>query len=166
MKNNGEFPKYSVENAHEAIIPMEEFNAVQAEIERRAKQYSSKDKVYTNRYPFSSLITCANCGKHYRRKVTPTGVVWICSTYNTKGKAACASKQIPEKTLIAVTEKVIGSMDNLRSKITAIRAMKDNTLVFCLADGTETVKRWQDRSRAESWTDEMKAAASEKASAK
>ena len=166
MKNNGEFPKYSVENAHEAIIPMEEFNAVQTEIERRAKQYSSKDKVYTNRYPFSSLITCGNCGKHYRRKVTPTGVVWICSTYNTKGKAACASKQIPEKTLIAATEEVIGSVDDIHSKITAIRALKDNTLVFCLADGTETVKRWQDRSRAESWTDEMKAAASEKARAK
>ena len=68
--------------------------------------------------------------------------------------------------LMAVTTEVIGSMDGLRSKITAIRAMKDNTLVFCLADGTETVKRWQDRSRAESWTPEMKVTASERARAK
>ncbi len=166
IENNGEFPKYSVTAAHEAIVSEEEFNAVQAEIERRAKKYSSKDKVYTNRYPFSGLIVCGSCGKHYRRKVTATGVVWICNTFNMKGKSACASKQIPENALIAATTEVIGSMDGIRSKITAIRAMKDNTLVFCLADGTETVKRWQDRSRAESWTDDMKAAASEKAKAK
>ncbi len=163
VKNNGEFPKYSVTAAHEAIVSEAEFNVVQAEIERRAKKYSSKDKEYTNRYPFSGLIVCGNCGKHYRRKVTATGPVWVCSTFNTKGKSACASKQIPENMLMAVTTEVIGSMDGLRSKITAIRAMKDNTLVFCLADGTETVKRWQDRSRAESWTPEMKETARQKA---
>ena len=47
----------------------------------------------------------------------------------------------------------------LYDKITAIRAEKDNALVFCFKDGSETVKRWQDRSRAESWTEEMKDAA-------
>ena len=41
-------------------------------------------------------------------------------------------------------------------EITAIRAERDNTLVFILADGSEIVKRWQDRSRSESWTDEMR----------
>jgi len=162
LKNNGELPKYSATGTHEAIISAKEFDAVQAEIERRAGKYAPKDKVYTNRYPFSGLIVCDNCGKHYRRKVTRSGVVWICSTFNIKGKTSCPSKQIPEETLIAVTEEVIGNIETIHDKITAIRAKNDNRLVFCLADGRETVKRWQDRSRAESWTDDMKASAREK----
>lgn len=69
------------------------------------------------------------------------------------------NKAIPENTLISITEEVLGSTDTIYDKITAIRAEKDNTLVFCFKDGSETVKRWQDRSRAESWTEEMKDAA-------
>ena len=32
--------------------------------------------------------------------------------------------------------------------------------MFCHKDGTESVKQWKDRSRAESWTPEMRAVAS------
>ena len=97
--------------------------------------------------------------------MTRTGPVWICSTYNVYGKAACPSKQIPEGTLEKVTAEVLGldafDAKALHDKITAIRAEKSNTLVFLFKDGTQTVKRWADRSRAESWTPEMRAAASE-----
>ena len=41
-------------------------------------------------------------------------------------------------------------------------AHNDNTLEFTLTDETVTVKRWQDRSRAASWTPEMRAAAGQK----
>ena len=44
----------------------------------------------------------------------------------------------------------------------AIRAENGNTLVFCWGDGTQAVKRWKDRSRAESWTEEMREAARQK----
>lgn len=161
LQNNGELPQYHITDSHEAIIPLQQFNAVQEEIKRRAEKHTHpgvKQKVY----PFTGMIVCGNCGKHYRRKVTKTGPVWICSTFNTMGKAYCPSKQIPENTLISVTEEALGSTNALADKITAIRAEKDNTLVFCFKDGSETVKRWQDRSRAESWTDEMKAAARQK----
>ena len=47
-------------------------------------------------------------------------------------------------------------------EITAITAHNDNLLEFTLKDGTNAVKRWQDRSRAESWTVEMRRAAGEK----
>ena len=53
----------------------------------------------------------------------------------------------------------MGSMDALHNKITAIRAESGNTVVFYFKDGTEVVKQWQDRSRAESRTKEMKQAA-------
>lgn len=83
--------------------------------------------------------------------------IWVCSRYNVYGKSACPSKAVPEDVLTALATEVAPLGD-----ITAIRAERDNTLVFTLADGSEIVKRWQDRSRSESWTDEMKAEARRK----
>lgn len=122
---------------------------------RRAQKYRKQQS--SQKYPFSGMITCAGCGKHYRRKVTATGPVWICSTYNTHGKAACPSKAIPESTLMEIAAQV-----STTGEITAVTAHNDNTMEFTLADGTVTVKRWKDRSRAASWTPEMRAAAGQK----
>jgi len=158
--NHGEQPMYLAEQAHAPIIPTETFEAVQCRLNQQSEKYGVKNT--TNRYPFSGKLICANCGKKYRRKITHGSIFWICSTFNSHGKTFCPSKQIPEDTLIATTEEVIGSLDALDNKITAIRVENDNTLVFCLSDGTQTVKRWQDRSRAGSWTDEMKQAARQK----
>lgn len=158
VPNNGEFPKYHITDSHEPIISLRQFNAVQEEIKRRADKHTHPG-IKRNTYPFTGMVICGGCGKHYRRRTTKTGPVWICTTFNTMGKAYCPSKQIPEKTLISVTEEVLGSLDALPDRITAIRAEKGNTLVFCFKDGSEAVKRWEDRSRAESWTEEMKEAA-------
>ena len=154
LVNNGEQPQYHVEGAHEAIIDLDTFKAVQEEIERRAEYYAPTKKATS--YPFTGLIVCATCGKHYRRKTTASGVIWVCTTYNTHGKKACASKAIPESILYDLTA------DIPLSDLTAIRAEKDNTLVFCFKDDTQAVKRWKDRSRAESWTEEMREAARQK----
>ena len=162
LQNNGELPKYHIADSHEPIIPLRQFNAVQEEIRRRAEKHTHPG-VKQKTYPFTGIVICGGCGKHYRRKITKTGPVWICSTFNTMGKAYCPSKQIPENSLISITEEVLGSTDTLYDKITAIRAEKDNTLVFCFKDGSEIVKRWINRSRAESWTEEMKEAARQKA---
>ena len=148
LKNDGELPKYHAAQTHEAIISMEAFEAVQAEMQRRAQKYAKKQP--RQAYPLSGKITCAICGKHYRRKVTATGPVWICSTYNTFGKDQCPSKAIPEVALSASAAEVADT-----TEITAVTAEKNNTLVFTLKSGETAVKQWQDRSRAESWTEEM-----------
>ena len=164
LPNRGELPMYHAENTHEAIVSMEDFQAVQDEIKRRAAKHN-KTKRGPAKYPFTSMIVCGTCGKGYRRKMTRTGPVWICSTFNIYGKAACPSKQIPEGTLEKAAAEVLGldafDAKALHNKITAVRAEGNNTLVFLFKDGTQTVKRWADRSRAESWTPEMKAAARE-----
>lgn len=153
--NHGELPQYHATDTHEAIIDMATFEAVQAEIARRAEKYTKPHK--REKYPFSGIITCAICGKHYRRKTTPTGPVWICSTYNTSGKKACASKAIPEPTLIALAEK-----NAHRGQITAVTVAPENHLTFRFADGSECEEIWQDRSRSESWTADMRAAVGKK----
>ena len=155
LVNHGQLPQYHATDTHEPIIDIGTYNSVQLEMHRRAQKYGKQQT--SERYPFSGMITCAGCGKHYRRKVTATGPVWICSTYNTHGKTACPSKAIPESTLME-----IAAMVSATGEITAITAHNDNTLEFTLADGTVTVKQWQDRSRAASWTPEMRAAAGEK----
>ena len=154
-QNNGELPKYYIEDAHEAIIPLRQFNAVQEEIQRRAKKHYTPNAT-KKQYPFTGKLVCAGCGKHYRRKVTSTGPTWICPTYNTQGKAACPSKRIPESTLILMAEEVVGSIDAFSGEITEVRVENGNRLVFLHTNGKESVKRWQNRSRAESWTAEMR----------
>lgn len=155
LVNHGQLPQYHATDTHEPIIDIGTYNSVQLEMYRRAQKYGKAQT--SGKYPFSGMITCAGCGKHYRRKVTATGAVWICSTYNTHGKAACHSKAIPESTLME-----IAAMVSATGEITAVTAHNDNTLEFTLADETVTVKQWQDRSRAASWTAEMRAAAGEK----
>lgn len=152
LMNDGVLPKYHVSDSHEAIIDLATFEAVQTEIERRAEAHRHS-RPCTGRYPFSGLIVCANCGRHYRRKTTKTGIVWICATYNTVGKAACASKQIPEERLLEMTA------DIDPGSIRQITAENGNRVRILLSDGTEIDRHWEDRSRAESWSDEMKEAA-------
>ena len=154
--NNGELPKYHITDAHEAIISLRSFNAVQEEMKRRAEKHTHPG-VKHKEYPFSGKITCAGCGKHYRRKVKETGPVWICTTYNTYGKTACPSKAIPESILEAIADEVGGI-----GKITALQACEGNTLVLTLTSGEQIVKQWQDRSRRQSWTEEKKEAARQK----
>ena len=132
LVNNGQLPQYHVTNSHEAIIQLDQFNDVQEEIMRRAEKHThlgEKRKIY----PFSGTLICSICGKHYRRKVTATRPVWICSTFNTLEKTFCTSKQIPEETLCKVSAEVLDTKnfdaDVFHDKITAIRVEKDNTLV-------------------------------------
>ena len=153
--NEGQLPQYHVANAHEAIISMETFQAVQEEIRKRSEQYSNPGYM-RNTYPYTGLITCGCCGSRYIRKKTRRGPIWNCTTYNTRGKAACQSRAIPERVLDSLTADI--SLGDLR----ALRAENGNRLVFCFRDGSESVKRWEDRSRAESWTLEMKEAARQK----
>ena len=160
--NKGQLPRYHVEGSHEAIIDMDIYSAVQAEKARRAARFNRKPKP-RKAYPFTGLMVCDICGKNYRRKITKTGPVWICATFNTLGKEHCPSKQIPEETLHRVTAEVLGqaefSEELLRRRVKSILVCSGNILVYQFFDGSEVRRIWKDRSRGESWTDEMREAA-------
>lgn len=146
--NRGELPMYHVEDAHEAIIDADTFLRVQKRMEQHVDKYVSD--LPKDSFQFSSKITCAICGKNYRRKKTVSRVIWICTTYNSKGKAKCPSKAIPEETLNFLAS------DVLLDQVESIVADKDNIVRFCMKDGNEVTKHWEDRSRSESWTPEMR----------
>jgi len=72
----------------------------------------------------------------------------------------CHTKQIPEDTLIATTAEALGvsefSEELFNEQIKEIRVPEFNHLIFVFYDGQEIEKVWQDRSRRESWTPEMR----------
>ena len=156
--NRGELPQYYAESTHPAIIDHEMYEKVQVLIaERREKTNVQKD--VTARYPFTGLIVCGCCGAHYHRRTNPTRITWQCVTYLRRGKKHCAAKQIPEETLRSLTREALGVPEITEENIRALAEIQipcPNHILFVFKDGHETERIWQDRSRAESWTDEMK----------
>ena len=157
--NNGELPKYYAEETHEAIIPQETFDKVQAEIARRMAGRKPAPE-HRAVYPFTGKLNCAICGKNYRRESNARGPIWMCVTFNRYGKDACASKQIPEDTLLTVTANVLGLPEFdaavFAEKVSGIQVCAGNKLIYRMTDGTEREVVWKDRSRSKSWTPEMK----------
>ena len=156
---------YYAEGTHEPIIDQATFDKAQERLRKLAQQAANRKK--PTRSVFSGLIHCGLCGNTYKRVTYRKKHYWNCTTFQTKGKSECAAKRIPEETLEVLTCEVLGEgsidSDMVRSKITAIRAEKNNVVVYCMDDGSEIVKRWKDRSRAESWTPEMKKKARQRA---
>lgn len=147
--NDGVLPKYYVEEAHEAIVDSDTFEAVQKEAEMRLAKYKHENKG-SEKYAFTGLIVCASCGRKYKRKKTHAGPVWICPTFNSAGKTVCHSKQIPEETLMELTAGFdLGAVERMIAE-------NGNIIRVCFRDGTEQTLVWKDRSRSKSWTDEMK----------
>lgn len=111
VKNNGERVKYLFtedENGNTyvpAIISMEQYQAVQREIERRNeisdKKVDGMRSRYSNRHALSGKIKCGKCGATFRRAVWNRGkpfarAAWSCTTYDERGKDACDNQSVPE----------------------------------------------------------------------
>ena len=64
-RNEGEVQQYYVENSHPAIITPEEFDLVQAELEKRAKC----GKQYSSTSIYASRILCGDCGGYFGAKI-------------------------------------------------------------------------------------------------
>ena len=164
LPNRGELPQYYVEDDHEAIIDRDTFAQVQAELERR--RIAAPVRSEAKQYPFTGMIVCMNCGRHYKRKITNGKVAWNCMTFLQKGKVFCHAKQIPEDVLYRLSNEVLGleSFDEsaFRARIKEIRIPCFNHVDFAFHDGHEVEQIWDDRSRSESWTAEMKAKAADR----
>lgn len=170
MVNKGERRFYKVKGSHDAIIPHRIDKEVKAKILCRAKEIAPKPGQYgTNKHIFAGLIVCDKCGKHYGYKLGGATnykkSLWICNTFNTIGKDYCNSQQIPEKILIAKTAEVLGTNDiteMIHDKIKMIHVHGKGKLLYEMLDGTFTEVHWENPSRRESWTPEMREMARQK----
>jgi DNA invertase Pin-like site-specific DNA recombinase len=161
VKNNGEFHQYHVEDNHEPIISKETFKEAQIIRNQRANRFKTNVKRATNAYPFTNKIKCGCCGGGYQHKTTPKHDFWICSTYNTQGKAFCSeSRRIPEKSLYETLNEYLGTTSfderKFNKKVNYMVAQKDNKIELHLINGTVDEITWKEISRKDSWTPEMK----------
>jgi site-specific DNA recombinase len=142
---------------------METFEMAQEVMEQRRRRFQNKTGVAPNRYPFTGKIECEGCGKNYKRKTTAGKSYWQCATYLQEGRNACHTKQIPEDILHTVTAEALelAVFDGVvfKERIAAIRVPEANRLVFVFRDGHTEEKTWKDKSRSESWDDDMRQAA-------
>jgi len=169
-QNNGELAKYYVEDNHEAIIDKETFEAVKAEMALRAAKANPLRKLTFSE--FTGRITCGRCEAKFCKRINAIGTKyaktrWACSTFTYRGKRECAAKRIPEDILKKNCAEALGLLEYdpavFTIKVDSITIPADGVLVFTFKDGTNKTINWENRSRRESWTDEMKKAAREKA---
>ena len=158
MKNRGELPQYYATETHPAIIDEATFEAAQQVLARIAAQ-STASKT-RSRHAFTGMIICSGCGKRYKRVKNHGTPCWACPTYVSDGKQACRCKKIPEDVIMRLACELFGwngfEEETFRNTVDHLTAVYPDRLVFHLKDGREVRTEWQNRSRAESWTPEMK----------
>lgn len=166
--NRGELPQYWVENTHEAIIPMEVYQAVQAEKARR-RELGALANWSINTTCFTSKIKCGCCGKSYQRsnrkgRKDPNAnyTIWVCGTRRKSGNAHCRNKDIPEAMLKQACADVLGleKFDEsvFSEQIERIEVPAPNEMLFYFKDGHTVPHHWESTLRKDCWTDERRAA--------
>ena len=108
--NNGERPKYYVENSHPAIIDSATFGRVQEELARRSgkRKISRKAKTeqgkYSSKYAMTELLVCGECKTPYRRCTWTAGckkkIVWRCINRLDYGKKYCHNSPTIEESIL------------------------------------------------------------------
>lgn len=177
--NRGELPQFAVTEDHEPIIDRATFDAVQKEIRWRAAIYApamngdDEGEKCDSRKPdkpsapaMAIPMIYGICGKRYRRKITRRGTayaapVWICSTYNYRGKAYCASKQIPEPILLEMITAALGNR-HTEDEVDHLEVHPNNRVLFAFRDGHTEEHIWKDHFRKDSWNTDKRKKAAEK----
>lgn len=81
--NHGEVDSFIAEDHHEAIISKEVFDRVQVMIQKHIDEHGIVKDMgkYHNKYPFSSIIICGECGGKFKRQTQSGCIAWACSTH-------------------------------------------------------------------------------------
>ena len=158
LPNQGELTQYYVTETHPALIDLKTFEAVQQRLAEITEKHSDRPDGKTSE--LTGMIRCPNCGKNFSRVSVRRGSAWVCPTYYKEGKQYCQSKKIPETTLKTVIAEALG-LDTwipevFKNQVDYIIATGPNTLELHKLDGKVLSLEWKDRSRAESWTEEMR----------
>ena len=141
--NNGQLPKYHIEDDHEAIVDKGTFAAVRTEIERRAS--FGRGNLASIHVPHSVLtgrITCAECGRKYVRNGENNGY-WVCATKIQHGSKACGAGNISDKAMRGALADILGgASDELIASKDARVVMKGSGAIITLSDGSGYLVRF------------------------
>ena len=97
-----------VERPDLQIVDKETFDQVQRIMTERGKAFKVNKERHSNKYLFSTLIKCKECGWSFRRTVRTyknTYIRWVCSGHNGKGVDSCPNAvTVDEEELIEVLQ--------------------------------------------------------------
>ena len=166
-KNNGELPRYYVEDTHAAIIDKETFDLAQKELQRRSELGVFSNPAL-NVTCFTRKIQCGICGKYFNRRAEKYAngechVSWICGTRKKAG--SCTNKYLPEQILKNLCAEALGTQgfdeDEFAEKIEKIVVPGKNEVIFHFYDGRILQKQWKSTAHKDWWTPERRAARSQ-----
>ncbi len=131
--NEGEVPQYYVENSHEAIIATDEWEAVQAEIQRR-KNLGVK---YSGNSVLATRLICADCGSYFGSKVWHSTskyrrVIWQCN-HKFVGGEKCKTPHLDETDVKTRFITAFNSLWQARTELIDDCRLVQNTLTDCTA---------------------------------
>lgn len=172
--NRGELPQYFVENTHEAIIPLETYQAVQEEKMRRRELGCFANKSLTLNC-FSAKIKCGLCGRSFdrstranRAKMSKLGekyTFWICTSSKKNNCPHCKSGTIRDSVLREECAKVLEleefDEDIFSRRVSKITIPHTGLLIFEFSDGKTIEHEWYRNARKECWTEELRKQVSE-----
>ena len=103
------------------IIDDEVFDKAQDIIKGRQKSFNMTSERQSNKYLFSTLIKCKDCGWSFRRTVRQyknTYVRWVCSGHNGRGAASCPNAvTVDEEELIQVLQEYFQDILSKKKKV-------------------------------------------------
>lgn len=138
IKNNeGEVPQYYVQNSHPAIIDLDEFDALQVEIEHRKKL----GRPAACQSPLSTKLVCGDCGGFYGSKVWGSNtkyrrVIWRCNE-KYKGETKCTAPHVTEEEVKQKFLEAFNSILEYREELIANCRLAQETLCDCSDIETE-----------------------------
>lgn len=136
--NNGEVPKYYVKDSHPPIVPKEEWDMAQLELQRRAElRYS-----YSSKNCFSSKLICADCGHLYGSKVWHSTdkykkTIWQCNyKFDKRSKAQCQTPTLNEEEIKAMfvdaynkmivnKDEILKNLESVLNQIVSVESIED-----------------------------------------
>ncbi len=126
------------------IIEPEQFDKAQQILHGRNQAFNLKKERQSNKYLFSTLIKCKECGWSFRRTVRTyknTYIRWVCSGHNGKGADSCPNAvTIDEEDLITALEEYFEAM--LKEKKNIIRhVVHEFTRIYKAKDDNENYEK-------------------------
>ena len=116
-RNEGEVQQYYVPENHEAIIPPDEFEQVQAELARR----KHIGRMFSGSSLFASKLICGDCGGFYGKKVWHSNdpyrkVIWRCNRKYGKGERCSTptlSEDVIKELFVKAYNQLLGSRESV-----------------------------------------------------
>lgn len=167
-KNRGELPQYFVENTHEAIISMEDFRKVEAEMKRRREAGAIGNPAILTTV-LTGKIRCPYCGRNFQKAVRNLKSAkmhhWICATRKAGHGNPCETGDVNDRIIKEVICKALNleSFNDIKVEegLDHIDVIKKEKFIIYLKDGIVIEEPYRKIERKEYFTDEIRARISE-----